>query len=359
MIGMGKYDSILKEKKKTTTIEEQPKKFPKFLVSCILIIIVLISSYIIYYNKVLSPKNIVIQDSINIVKKYSSLIKNAPLLEFKNENNLTGTIIYGPDTFNFNLVKNNNNLSFNISNNNKFINYYLLDNKTYIKVPSITEYISLNSNFSINTLLSLEEKLSTIKEDKYIKNIYFANKKPIVEINLTLNTNELNEIFGFGLEEEYEVIATFKNNAIINNIEETKIIINNKTTLERKVITIKENELLYKINNDTYKMILESKDNNFTLKINKNDILYSVLTGTTNESNYIYTYQVYLSESSDYIEYPTFNTQITTDTETYQVNGPNTTIDSIGDYYTVTTLLQNQNNTYAYNNKPCFISPKV
>lgn len=289
---MGKYDSILKEKKKTTiTIEEEPKKFPKFLVSCFFILLVLIISYIIYFNNVLTPKNIIIQDSLNTLSKINSLINNFPLLELNNEKNITGNINYNNENFKFNIIKNQHNLNFNISSNNQYINYYLLNDKTYIKIPSITEYISLKSNSLLNIILSLEEKLLTINETKYIKSFYIDNKKPIVEINFTLNTIELNEIFKLNLEEEIDLIATFKNNAIKNNIEEIKIIINNKTKQERQVIEIKNNKLSYKKNNDIYLLDLEEHENNFNIKITKNDVLYSVLTVATTDNNYIYTYQ--------------------------------------------------------------------
>ena len=289
---MTKYDSILKEKKEKTIPKEKIKKFPKFLISFTLIIIVLIISYVIYFNKILSPKNIIINDCMSILKNYTSIIQNLPIQEFKNENNITGNIEHNLDKYDFNLIKNTNNLSFNIYNNNNYINYYLLNNKAYIKVPSINEYIYLPSTISLNTLLSLEEKIKEIEDNKYLKSLYFNNKEPIVEINLSLATTDINKIFGTSLKDNYNIIATFKNNAIMNNIEEIKIIINNTTKSTRNTIFIKDNEITYKTPYDNYKIALETNNKDFIIKISKNDTLYSVLSGTSTINNYKYTYQI-------------------------------------------------------------------
>lgn len=292
MVIMSEYDSILKGEKKIEVVEKEPKKFPKFWVSFFLIIIVLVVSYIIYFNNVLSAYNIIINDSVKILNKYNTLSRNIPFDEYKKENNLVGTISYKEDIFNFNFIKNVDNLNFNISNNDKYINYYLISNSSYVKVSSVNEYVLINSLFNINSLIELRNNLSKIDKNKYIKNIYLEGEKPIVEVNLTLSTTELNDIFGFNLVDDCEVIATFKNSAVMNEIEEIKIIINNKTTLERRVITIYEDKVLYKINDDTYKLVLEPNGDDFMLKISKNDVLYSVLSGTNNSDKYTYTYQV-------------------------------------------------------------------
>lgn len=290
---MNEYDSILREKKKKkVVVEEQPKKFPKFWVSLLLIILVLVISYVIYFNKILSAKNIVLNDSLEVLKKYSSLIKNVPVNEFSNEKNLVGTISYGSDKYNFNLVKNNDNLGFNISNNDKYINYYLVDNKAYVKVPSVNEFVSLDYTFSINTLLKFSDILDNISEDKLVKNVYFLNQKPVVEVNLSFDSKRVNEIFELSLKDDYSVIVTFKNSAIMNEVLEIKIAINNETKSDRRVITMNGNNITYTVGGDTYSIVLEESDNDFTIRTSKNDILYSVFRGIDNEDNYQYSYQI-------------------------------------------------------------------
>ena len=84
-----------------------------------------------------------------------------------------------------------------------------------------------------------------------------------------------------------------KNDAIKNNIQNIKIVINNKTKNERNVITYDGKNLIYKDNKGIKnKFILTKKNNDFTLKYYKDDILYSVLSGTKDNNTYTYTYQV-------------------------------------------------------------------
>jgi len=290
---MSEYDSILKSKKKTKVVAvEEEKKFPSFWISFFLIIVVLLVSYIIYFNKVLNAKNILIYDCLSVLNKYSSLIKNIPVKEYNNENNIVGVIGYGSDKYDFNIVKNDNDINFNINNNDKYINYYLVDNEAYVKVLSIDEYISLANSFSINTILDIEKILNGISEDKFIKNVYFDGTKPIVEVNMTFNSEEINNMLGLGLVDDVEAIVTLKNSAIMNSVEEIKIIINNKTSGNRRVITIIDDDIIYDDGNDTYNMNLEVNGDNFILKVSKNDILYSVLNGNDSGDRYQYNYKI-------------------------------------------------------------------
>lgn len=291
---MSEYDSILKKKKKVEEVVVEEKKFPSFWVSLFLILVVLVVSYIIYFNKVLSSKNILIYDYLSVLDRYSFIVDNIPIDQYNNEKNIVGVINYGSDRYDFNLVTNkkNDNINFNISNNDKYINYYLLDGKSYVKVAAIDKYVELNKSFSINTLFKMADILNGISNEKGIKNIYFDDGKPIVEVNMTFNTNDINQMLDLGLVDDYEVIVTLKNSAIMNNIEEVKMVINNKTLDDRRVITIVDNNIVYVDGSNTYNMNLEVNDNNFILKINKNDILYSVLNGNDSGDRYQYNYKI-------------------------------------------------------------------
>jgi len=138
----------------------------------------------------------------------------------------------------------------------------------------------------------MEEILNGISNEKGVKNIYFDDGKPIVEVNMTFNTNEINEMFGFGLEDDYEVIVTLKNSAVMNNVEEVKMVINNKSLEDRRVITIVDNNIIYVDGSNTYNMNLEVNDNSFVLKISKDDVLYSVLNGNDSGDRYQYNYKI-------------------------------------------------------------------
>lgn len=291
---MSDYDSILKEKKrkKDDVKEENIKEFPTFSLSFICIIIFIIVSYVIYFNLVLSPKNIVISDCQNVLSKYGSLIKNVPLKEFYEEKKIVGTVNFEQEEHKFSFIKNNGDVEFNISNDDRFVDYFVVDDKSYVKVPSIEEYVLLDNVFSVSSFLEFESKLNNIDESKYLKSIYLKDERPVVEINFSLNTSDLNRIFGVELSDEYEVLATFKNNAITNKIIEIKIVLNNNTNSIRKVITINDEFILYNSGEDVYKIILQENKDNFIIKISKNDQLYSVFSGVENEENYHYVYQI-------------------------------------------------------------------
>lgn len=290
---MSEYDSILKKKKKIKEVAvEEEKKFPSFWVSFFLILVALVVSYIIYFNKVLSAKNILIYDYLSVLNKYSFLLKNIPDKEYNDENNIMGVINYNSDKYNFNFIKNDNDINFNISNNDKYINYYLMDNKSYVKIASINEYVSLKSSFSINTILNMENILNSISDNEFIKNVYFDGSKPMVEVNMVFNSEEINDLLGLGLEDDYEVIVTLRNSAIMNNIEEIKVVINNKTLDDRKVITINNDNIIYADGSNTYNINLEISGNSFILKISKDDILYSVLNGNDSDDRYQYNYKI-------------------------------------------------------------------
>lgn len=292
---MGDYDNILKVKKKEEFEDnkiEEIKKFPKFSISFVLILIVLIVSYVIYYNNILSPSNIIINNYNEVFNKYFTIIKNIPLTELMDENNLVGTIQY-KEEFKFNLIKNQNSYNFNISNNDRFINYYSTLDKSYSLVKGINEYVLTKKLvFDINNLSNLKDNLSKIDSNKFIKSVYLVEKKPVVEVNLTLNTLDINNIFGFNLTDDYEVIVTLRNDAIMNELKEFKVIINNKSTLERKTISIYEDKIIYKVGEDTYQLVLTPNNDNFMIKINKNDDLYSILSGVVSEDSYRYDYKV-------------------------------------------------------------------
>ena len=71
---MSNYDSILKTKntykEDVVNIENNKKKFPWFRIDFICIILLIVVSYIVYYNKVLTPDNIYLNDLKTVYDKY-------------------------------------------------------------------------------------------------------------------------------------------------------------------------------------------------------------------------------------------------------------------------------------------------
>ena len=290
---MSEYDSILKDKKKkqVVSIEEKKKKFPVFFLSMVLIIILLVASYILYYNSVLNSKEVFINNINSLLDKYDVLMGNIPIKEFREENNLMGSITYNEEVFNFNLIKNNRDLNFNISNNDKYFNYFILGDKEYANIKGVESNINLDNN-KVKSMLEVMDKFLAINIDKYVKRIYLDGVMPVVEVNLVLDTNDINELFKLSLKNNYQVIVTMRNDAIKNEIKDIKVVINNLDKVDRRVIFITDEEIVYKNKDITYKVVLERNNDNFNLKINKNDNLYSTLVGNKSEDSYSYVYQL-------------------------------------------------------------------
>ena len=266
---MNEYDSILKEKKKThsETPPQHKKNFPTFTLSFFATILVIIISYIIYYNTVLSKDKIIINNISILKKQYSNIISNLYIDNFSKDN-----------------------LEGNITINNTLEYFFKKDNNNYyLNTPSLNKYI--NNNYQNTFKLNLEY-LQTIDKNRYIKTFYFNDKNPIVETNIILSRPDLESMFGVSFLNEYEVLITCQNHAITNEIISIKITINNKITSERKVITFQNSTINYKDSENNLRFDISLKNNDFSIKIYKNDILHSVITGTEKINTYNYTYQI-------------------------------------------------------------------
>ena len=270
---MGDYDSILKEKKKKKEVvvkSEEPKvkKFPTLLLSIISVILVLIISYVVYYNTILEKSNIVINDLKYLKESYQTIFSKLYIDNFKKDN-LDGKIILN-DNSNYSFIKENDNY--------------------YLKVPSIDKYI--NKNVVVNNRVDVSTFLKEIDKDRYIKTFYLDGKVPIVEVNLILERVELERILGRKIINEYEAIITVQNHAFSNEILNIKIVLNDRITSARKVITIENNTIYYKDDNNNLKFNVLIKNDDFTIKVYKDDILYSILNGMENVNTYDYSYQI-------------------------------------------------------------------
>ena len=295
---MKDYDSILKEKKKyeEEPKERGPKPFPWLRMDIFSIAIVIIISYIFYYNKILTPKNIFLTDLNDLLSQYQIVLNPLNLTTLTNEDyNLEGTIELNNKKYQYIMNKNDDKSNLSISLNNQNLTYYTLDNNTYIKLSSFKEqYIKISQNNYLNIINNLFLYFSNnLKEENFIKKFYLNGTTPIVESNLILKNEDLLTNPNLtNLDNSYEVLFTFKNNAITNDIISMKITINNQTTNERAVILYEDKILTYKDDTNNLKFQLETKDHDFTLKIYQEDTLFSVLTGTNKEDSYQYMYQV-------------------------------------------------------------------
>ena len=395
-----KYDEILKEKPKYADPEPLISKKNKYfkislLVGIILSLIVILISYIFYYNIVLASESIVLNNINKVVKKYNYIYSDIiPSYLDQNNYSIDSTISYNDRKYNYLYVKNGKEQSRTFSNEDRFITFYTVNSKNYIKTSNIQYYIereeSKKNLSDINTMkqsLELEPTAfiyselfngvstdlsknyynldnvnktiddirnnfnSYIAKDKYIKKLYLLNKKLIVEVNLSLNTNDLNSILGdnnLKLNDNLNVNITTKNDAITNEIDNVKVVINNETQNKRTVITYDNKSVTITDDKGTNKKIVFNKKSNYyDVKFYNNNILYSVLSLENNSNKYVYAYRVIDKLYSINLEVNKENDNVKYKMET-NINNQTNKFEVVSSYSKISTMKEKLSNVKKY-----------
>ncbi len=338
------YNSILMEHK-VYKEEKKTNKHPKFTISIIIAILIsiliIIISYLIYYKTVLTNENIYTNDIKIIFDKYTKILDKTKLnYDLKSDYTLSGNVLVNQNKYNYtisasgkktlNLLENNNqsikyyedgdNHYFNINNSDEYIqitnelynlDYYKNELKTLNKEPNtylnnlfLESTITKNNQdiynlFNYSTYLNniMKNFKSVINSSNCKRKIYFDNKKPIIYLRTTLTNQNINKIFNISQTsdtDDYTISLEAKNDALTNDIKNIKIVVNNQITKDREVIIYNGSNIIYTDKNDVkHKFTILTKNGITYLKYYKNDILYSVLTKTRDDTNrYNYTYQV-------------------------------------------------------------------
>ena len=337
------YDSILREKNQTKSIlseiSEENSNKPNYVIICMFVcIIIVVISYIVYFNTILSGKNIFLNDFKVISNEYMNIITN---LNFNYD--LIGSydgnisIVNGNNNreLSYNIDSDGNNIYFNIFDDSDNVEYYsdgvnslvkgnnISDSYINIGDISIYDYINLYGNLINNINSFLDDK------DNYNKDFYFEGEQPVVKIEVNFNDEEINNIIGnenLMLDGDYNINITFLNNAFTNDIISVKVIVNNRSEDKRSVYLYENNAISYTNDDGVDDRIEISNDgSDFVLEYYKNDVLYSVLSGTLGNSGYDYLYQVIdsryniklnVNNSENSYEY-LFDFNIDTDTKKY------------------------------------------
>lgn len=298
---MENYDSILKEKKKY--VEEPSIKknsYNKYVViELFVVIIALIISYFFYYHNILTSKNIFLYNSnylINEIKPVFSPLNLDSILDLTSYS-LEGNLVFDEYKYDYELIREQEKTKFLLKNSEQSLIYYFDNLNLYTKISSFKDdnYIE-QSNYNWFDIIRdlkiiFDEK---IDEKLFIKRFYFEEKTPIVEVNIELDNELINKLFASTIiNDDVEYILTFKNNALTEEMISGKLIVNNKTKNTRDVFVYKNKTLSLTNNNGNItKYSLNSKKNDFTLKISNNDNLYSILIGSQKEDSYQYSYQI-------------------------------------------------------------------
>lgn len=395
-----KYDEILKEKPKYAAPEPLISKKNKYfkislLVGIILSLIVILISYIFYYNIVLASESIILNNINKVVKKYNYIYSDiVPSYLDQNNYSIDSTISYNDRKYNYLYVKKGKEQSRTFSNEDRFITFYTVNSKNYIKTSNIPYYIereeSKKNLSDINTMkqsLELEPTAfiyselfngestdlsknyynldnvnktiddirnnfnSYISKDKYIKKLYLLNKKLIVEVNLSLNTNDLNSILGdnnLKLNDNLNVNITTKNDALTNEIDNVKVVINNETLNKRTVITYDNKSVTITDDKGTNKKIVFNKKSNYyDVKFYNNNILYSVLSLENSSNKYVYAYRVIDKLYSINLEVNKENDDVKYKMET-NINNQTNKFEVVSSYSKISTMKEKLNNVKKY-----------
>ena len=289
---MSKYDKILKQEKVFREPIVKKSKYTRYIIIyCLLFTMLLTTSYIIYYNTVLSPINIIKNDFISLAKKLENIYQN--IIPSQIGASLEGTIASEKLNYNYGLIKEGNNYYLDLSTKDSSLQYQITPKMIKINLSTFqNNRITKESKIDYS---KLKKTLNTfLKEEKYIKTFYFDKKTPIVEINFTLTDNDINSLFHTTiLKEKYNIIITLKNDALKNEIKSIKIVVNNKTKNQRSTFEYQNQSLIYQnFKNEKYKFILVNNHKDLNMKIYKNEELYSILLGKSYEKSYTMTYQI-------------------------------------------------------------------
>ena len=289
---MSKYDKILKQEKVFREPIVKKSKYTKYIIIyCLLFTMLLTTSYIIYYNTVLSPINIIKNDFTSLAKNLENIYQN--IIPSQIGASLEGTITSEKLNYNYGLIKEGNNYYLDLSTKDSSLQYQITPKMTKTNLSTFQNNRIIKENQIDYS--KLKNTLNTfLKEEKYIKTFYFDKKTPIVEINFTLTDNDINSLFHTTiLKEKYNIIITLKNDALKNETKSIKVVVNNKTKNQRSTFEYQNQSLIYQnFKNEKYKLILVNNQKDFNMKIYKNEELYSILLGKSYEKSYTMTYQI-------------------------------------------------------------------
>lgn len=302
------YDSILREKKKSKlemmTADVDTRGHNYVIIDLFLIIIILVISYIVYYNTVLSGKNIFLNDFKVVSGEYKNILSNLNFdYDINNGYSFSGIVnVSNGDSVNkldYSINNDGSRTFLNIYNDEVNLKYYNDSSNDYVYYNKVIDkYVMLNGDNIDNYSLDSDSVIGNVSnflsnKDNYDKSFYLDGEKPVVRLDINLSNNDISSIFGIYLKDEYNVNISLVNHSFSNEIVSIKVIINNKSKDTRDVYLYSNKEIVH--TNDgviNEKISISNNNSNFILKYYKDDILYSVLSGTSEGSSYNYLYQV-------------------------------------------------------------------
>lgn len=309
------YDSVLKEKKKYVDyVDDRPFiRRHLFIIDIFAILLFLFISFVIYFNTVLSSKNIVLNDLEYLHNRIYSLYKNTGIsniddIKFNgdvslevdsNYDNLNDMDILRKLEFNYSLLLNDDNKYYSINNGDYSFSYLEKGSKAFLTTSDMNVMYNINSN---NDDKDINDIIDNLRLDKHT---FTSDGKIVVSVSFSVDGNIVNDyissmgnnysnilkIFNMKIDNNIKYDVTVKNDIFTNDIVSIKIV--RRDNNNRGVLFISDNTFTYSDDNDNnYKGVFDIKDDSFMFKFYSDEELKLVISGNGSDNSYVYSYQV-------------------------------------------------------------------
>lgn len=309
------YDSVLKEKKKYVDYVDDRPFIRKhlFIIDMFAILLFLFISFVIYFNTVLSSKNIVLNDLEYLNNKIYSLYKNTGIsniddIKFNgdvslevdsNYDNLNDMNILKELKFNYSLFSSGDNKYYSINNDDYSFSYLEKGGKAFLTTSDMNVMYNVNSN---NDNKDINDIIDNLKLDKQT---FTSDGKIVVSVSFSIDGNIVNDyissmgsnysnilkMFNMRMDNNIKYDVTVKNDIFTNDIVSIKIV--RRDSNNRGVLLISDNTFTYNDDNDNnYKGVFDIKNDSFMFKFYNDEDLKFVISGKGSDNSYVYSYQV-------------------------------------------------------------------
>lgn len=309
------YDSVLKEKKKYVDYVDDRPFIRKhlFIIDMFAILLFLFISFVIYFNTVLSSKNIVLNDLEYLNNKIYSLYKNTGIsniddIKFNgdvslevdsNYDNLNDMNILKELKFNYSLFSSGDNKYYSINNDDYSFSYLEKGSKAFLTTSDMNVMYNINSN---NDNKDINDIIDNLKLDKQT---FTSDGKIVVSVSFSVDGNIVNDyissmgsnysnilkMFNMRMDNNIKYDVTVKNDIFTNDIVSIKVV--RRDNNNRGVLLISDNTFTYNDDNDNnYKGVFDIKNDSFMFKFYNDEDLKFVISGKGSDNSYVYSYQV-------------------------------------------------------------------
>ena len=290
---MGKYDGILVKKKVYQDPVVHHNRYTKYvLLSLLLLFLLLVGSYWVYYRTVLSFPNLVLRDLKELYEKTLDVVQPVFPEKILSSESFRGEMLLPSDTYVYEGSLDKSNLYVNVKREGDSL-YSRIGLSDYAIEFSESEKRNVRSLQKVQWSTVLENLKNYLKTAKSMKNFYFDQHTPIVEVNFTMSGQDLQDIFSSEWFASYQAIVTFQNHAFTNEICSMKLVLTNTKNRHRYALLYQKDEITYTApDGQKYLGIIKKNGEDFSMRIYRDDSFYSIFLKKKEKDQYVYTYQI-------------------------------------------------------------------